>query len=227
MRYLFLILLAGLVSACGTRGSSPEISALHNVRKRPIQRQETIVIDAGHGGKDGGSLSKRDAYEEKVLTLETAHMIRNSLNQLGYKTVMTRNDDTYVPLSTRAEIANSLKADLFVSIHYNYSPNRDAKGIEVYYYKEEKNPTASRIVQSKSLCDNVLRKVIALTGADSRGVKQANFAVVRETKMPAILVEAGFLSNPGERERVCDPRYQKAIARGIAQGVDQYFEALR
>ncbi|MCC5832643.1 MAG: N-acetylmuramoyl-L-alanine amidase [Chlamydiales bacterium] len=190
-------------------------------------KMETIVIDAGHGGKDGGSISQRDSYEEKELTLETAHMIRTHLNQLGYKTVMTRTQDTYVPLSKRAEIANSLNADLFVSIHYNYSPNNEAQGIEVYYYKEEKNPASSRIVKSKALGSLVLKKVITNTGADSRGVKEANFAVIRETKMPAILVEAGFLSNPKERERVRDPKYQRLIARAIAQGIDQYLEAAR
>lgn len=227
MRIFVLILLAALVSACAPRGIPPEISALHEQKKPPARKLETIVVDAGHGGKDCGSISARDCYEEKELTLETAQMISTCLNQLGYKTVMTRSQDAFVPLSTRAEIANSLDADLFVSIHYNYSPNSEAKGVEVYYYKEEKTPPSSRIANSKTLGGIVLKKVVSQTGADSRGLKEANFAVIRETKMPAILVEAGFLSNPSERERVRDPKYQRQIARGIAQGVDQYLEASR
>jgi N-acetylmuramoyl-L-alanine amidase len=226
MRACVLILLATFVSACAPRSIPPEISVLHEKKPAAPRKLETIVIDAGHGGKDSGSISQRDSYEEKVLTLETAQMIRTCLNQLGYKTVMTRNQDIFVPLSTRAEIANSLDADLFVSIHYNYSPNGEAKGVEVYYFKEDNNPPSSRIAQSKYLGSLVLKKVISQTGADSRGLKEANFAVIRETRMPAILVEAGFLSNPSERERVRDPKYQRLIARGIAQGIDQYLEAV-
>jgi len=227
MKYIFLVLLACFVSACGNRGIPPEISALHEQKKPPPPKLETIIVDAGHGGKDGGSISKRDNYEEKELTLATAFLIRSCLNQLGYKTVMTRNQDTFVPLDTRAEIANTLDADLFVSIHYNYSPNSDAKGVEVYYYKEEKNPPSTRIVKSKTLGDNVLKKIISTTGAESRGLKQANFAVIRETRMPAILVEAGFLSNQHEREKVRDPKYQRSIAWGIANGIDRYLESHR
>lgn len=227
MRYCLLILLAGFVSACGMRSIPPEISILHEQKKVSPRKMETIVVDAGHGGKDGGSISKRDGYEEKELTLETAQMICTCLHQLGYKTVLTRSQDIYVPLSSRAEIANSLGAELFVSIHYNYSPNSEANGVEVYYYKEEKNPASNRIMKSKALGNTVLRKVIVHTGAESRGLKQANFAVIRETHMPAILVEAGFLSNPRERERVSDPKYQRSIARGIAQGIDYYLETNR
>jgi len=185
------------------------------------------VIDAGHGGHDGGAISKRNDYNEKELTLATAFSIRNCLNQLGYKTVMTRSQDTFVPLGTRAEIANALDADLFVSIHYNFCPNAEAKGIEVYYYKEDRTPSSFRILQSKSLGAMVLRKIISQTGATSRGVKQANFAVIRETRMPAILIEGGFLSNLHERERLHDPQYRRSIARGIAKGIDNYLESKR
>jgi len=228
MRSILFVLLVGLVSACGQHRMPPQILAIHEERKPhfPLQKKpETIAIDAGHGGHDGGAISRRNNYNEKELTLATAFLIRNCLNQLGYKTVMTRNKDTFVPLSTRAEIANALDADLFVSIHYNYCPNSEAKGIEVYYYKEDKTPSSSRILQSKSLGAVVLKKVISHTGAKSRGVKQANFAVIRETRMPAILIEAGFLSNPHERERLRDPHYRRCIARGIAKGIDNYLES--
>src|SRR5690625_3617205 len=157
MRALIWIFLACLLSACASRSTPPEIPILHEQKPLPLRKSETIVIDAGHGGKDCGSASQRDSYKEKELTLETALMVRTCVNQLGYKTVMTSNQDTYVPLSERAEMANSLEAHLFVSIHYNYSSNSKAKGIEVYYFKEDKANPSSRIVESKVLGKSVLK----------------------------------------------------------------------
>jgi len=230
MRYLYFLLIACTLASCGYRGIPPEITALHQLPP-PLaigrEKKETIIVDAGHGGKDAGTTSKRERYEEKSLTLETAFLISDQLKKLGYKTIMTRNTDTFVPLEARANIANSVNADLFVSIHYNFSSSQEAEGVEVYYYKEEKKPIPLRIAQSKELGAEVLKKVIVQTGAESRGVKQANFAVVRETKMPAILIEAGFLSNPKEREKLRDQKYLQALAKGIAQGVDQYLVAKR
>lgn len=188
----------------------------------PQLKREVIIVDAGHGGKDAGANSKKEGYEEKELTLQTAFLIADHLKQLGYKTIMTRKQDTYVPLDTRAEIANAVDADLFVSIHYNYSVSKDAQGIEIFYYKEGKTPLSSRVLQSKLLGQEVLKKIVKQTGAESRGVKQANFAVVRETKMPAILIEAGFLSNSSERARIHDQKYRQSLAQGIAQGIDAY-----
>jgi N-acetylmuramoyl-L-alanine amidase len=225
LSFIHLIFACFFMSGCAYRGIAPEITTPHSFQ-RPIQpavKKELIIVDAGHGGKDAGASSKRESYEEKELTLETALLIADYLKQNGYKTILTRTQDIFVPLVTRAEIANSLNADLFVSIHYNYSSSKDAKGIEVFYYKEEKKETPSfRIAQSKELGEEVLKKIVKSTGADSRGVKEANFAVVRQTKMPAILIEAGFLSNPRELEKIKDPQYKQSLAKGIANAVDQY-----
>ena len=222
MKQFLWIFLLVFVTACSRHHIPPEISSLRDTPKPVRQRTETIVIDAGHGGKDTGAMSKRDHYEEKELTLATARMIQHSLQQLGYKTVMTRQHDAYISLRGRAEIANAIEGDLFVSIHYNHAPSESAKGIEVYHYKE--SPQSKRIVASKVLAQDVLKRVVTLTGGESRGVKEANFAVIRETKMPAILVEAGFLSNARERECIHDPKYQRKIAWGIARGVDAYLD---
>lgn len=225
LKFCYFILLACILTACGQRSMPPEIAIVQEERKQApprVLKSEVIIVDAGHGGKDAGASSKREAYEEKTLTLSTATMICYHLNQLGYKTVMTRNQDVFIPLDTRAEMANNLKADLFVSIHYNYSPSEDAQGVEVYYYKETKTPTPQRITFSKQLGQEVLSRIVKQTGAHSRGVKQANFAVIRETTMPAILVEGGFLSNAKERNKLQDPHYRGNIAKGIAAGVDQY-----
>jgi N-acetylmuramoyl-L-alanine amidase len=224
MRLILSILLLCFLTACGHRGIPPEITALHQRPMPPLiqQKKEIIIVDAGHGGKDAGASSKQGKYEEKVLTLKTAFLISDYLKELGYKTILTRSHDIFVPLETRAEIANSQDADLFVSIHYNFSPSQEAEGIEVFYYKEDKKSPTQRIAQSKALGLEVLKKIVLNTGAQSRGVKQANFAVVRQTKMPAILIEAGFLSNPKEREKLRDQKYLEALAKGIAHGVDHY-----
>lgn len=223
MRVVIWFALLCLLSSCGYRGIPPEVTALHYMpRPTKHQKRELIIVDAGHGGKDAGASSEKEKYEEKELTLKTAVLISEYLKKQGYKTILTRNHDVYVPLETRAEIANSVDADLFVSIHYNYSTSKEAEGVEVYYYKEEKKPPSERITQSKAFAQEVLKKVISSTGAESRGLKQANFAVVRETKMPAILVEAGFLSNTKEREKLRDIKYIHAVAKGVASGVDNY-----
>ncbi len=226
MKKLLCFLLLLSLGACSHLEMPTDDVAMPNVPK-PTPKRELIIVDAGHGGKDAGTSNKKDRYEEKVLTLETAFLISDALKQLGYKTLLTRSNDIFLPLETRAEIANSVNADLFVSIHYNFSSSASAEGIEVYYYKENKSPNSSRITQSKELAGEVLKKVIKNTGAESRGLKTENFAVIRETKMPAILIEGGFLSNPKERERLHDPRYLQELAGGIAHGVDQYLKTHR
>lgn len=221
---IFIFSLLLLFASCArTVTTSP--TCVVEYKTPPIAKKtETIIIDAGHGGKDSGAISKRFHYEEKGLTLSTAQMVSRNLEQIGYKTVLTRHGDTFISLSRRAEIANAQKAQLFVSIHYNYSPNEEAKGVEVYYFKESQTPSSPRIAASKQLGQEILKGVVQHTGAISRGLKQANFAVIRETEMPAILIEAGFLSNPTEREKVKNLEYQKTLARGIAKGIDQYLE---
>lgn len=223
-----LLLSALFLTACGQRSQpsdSPYISKLPPAQPQPLKKQEIIMIDPGHGGKDLGTSNKKNGYEEKKLTLATALLVSNHLNKLGYRTLLTRRDDAFVSLGGRAEIANNKEADLFVSIHYNHSSSEEAHGIEVYYYKENKTPSSKRILLSKDLGQEVLKEVIVQTGAKSRGVKQANFAVIRETDMPAILIEAGFLSNGGERTKIKDPKYMQSLALGIAKGIDSYLEA--
>ncbi len=223
-RTLLFLTVALLFAACVRQtGIPPEISILHELPSKPytLTKPELIIVDAGHGGKDAGASSKKNHYEEKKLTLETAFLVVEQLKKLGYRTTLTRRDDIFVPLAARAEIANEAEGDLFVSIHYNYCPDQEVEGIEVFYYKENKKPPSQRIAQSKQLGQEVLRKIVK-AGAESRGVKEGNFAVVRETKMPAILIEAGFLSNPQELERIKDGNYLHSLSQAIAQGIDNY-----
>jgi len=215
-----LLFLTLFLTSCGIRTIPPEITAIHDDFRAPPQRGEHVIIDAGHGGHDPGCISRRENYEEKSLTLKTALLVEENLKKLGYRTTLTRTQDVFLSLNKRAEIANELDADLFVSIHYNHSFNKEAEGIEVYYYKTEKKN--ERIAKSRELANKVLNSVCERSLAKSRGVKEANFAVIRETKMPAILIEAGFLSNVQEKQKLHDPAYLRQLSWAIAKGVDKY-----
>lgn len=189
-----------------------------------IPKEDTrllIVIDPGHGGKDDGTQSVNlPKLQEKNLTLSTAKMVNNYLRGYGFKTLMTREEDKFIPLSERAAMANEKGAHLFVSVHYNAAENKAANGIEVFYYNSDKDE--KRTKDSKSLADAVLAQVIQETGALSRGVKKKNLAVVRETTMPAILVEGGFMTNEDEMNNIRNASYMKKIAWGIVQGIKNY-----
>lgn len=183
---------------------------------------QTVVIDAGHGGNDQGTRSKMPFCEEKRLCLFTARLVRQYLDQLGYRVIMTRDSDTFIPLARRVEIAQQASSSIFVSIHFNSSRNATAQGIEIFFCdsKEQKQKTNA----SRRLAEAILPRVIRRTSANSRGVKRANFYVIRETKMPAVLIEGGFISNPLELSQLKSREYQEKIARGIADGIDAYFK---
>ena len=173
----FLLLL--LLTACA-RKIPDEVSLINGkdfIPKIP-QRDELIVVDAGHGGHDTGSMSKAHDYMEKHLALDTAILVRQYLQEMGYKTQMTRSNDSYVTLSDRAKLANELEADLFVSVHYNHCPSHEPHGIEVFTYKEH----SPRTLESRRVAEQVSSHVVKYTGMHSRGVKQGNLAVVRETR---------------------------------------------
>lgn len=182
-----------------------------------------IVIDPGHGGKDIGTHSlKPIKYKEKTLNLTTARALNEYLRKMGYQTLMTRSDDRFISLVKRAEFANAKQPKLFVSVHYNSAPNPDAEGVEIFFYDSEK--AKERSIASKKLGESIMNQIVINTEAKSRGVKHGNLAVVRETNMPAILVEGGFLTNKEELKRILNTSYQKRIAWGIAQGIQDYLE---
>lgn len=180
-----------------------------------------VVIDAGHGGKDDGCSDQVEDVDEKALTLKAAAEVECFLRQRGYRVFMTRQQDTFISLDERVAFANDVAADLFVSIHFNAAENRKAKGIEVFYHEGD----PFRAEASKKLAQDVLDQVVAATGRKSRGVKTANFRVIRNTRMPAILVEGGFLTNPEESLLCQNEDYIKALAYGIAYGIDNYIKS--
>ncbi len=178
-----------------------------------------IVLDAGHGGIDEGA--KVQSVIEKKITLTTTLLAKQHLEQLGYRVILTRSRDAFISLQKRVKIANQAKAALFVSIHYNSAPSRAAKGIEVYYFESSKT---TRTRSSRCLANHVLHQVIDQTEAASRGVRNGNFHVLRETSIPAVLVEGGFMTNYEERFLLKDRNYLNKIAKGVAQGVDQFLK---
>ncbi len=171
---------------------------------------ETVVIDAGHGGRDkGGSWGK---VYEKHLALDTAFRLERYLKKKGYRVVMTRTVDEYLTLGQRAAIANRYKNAIFVSVHINKASRTGAAGIETFYYGA-KGKALGQFVQS-----NMISKV----GATDRGNKKASYYVLRKSYNPAILAEIGFVSNSGERQRMKKGFYRDALAKAIADGIIAY-----
>jgi N-acetylmuramoyl-L-alanine amidase len=170
----------------------------------------TVVIDAGHGGHDNGGQWGR--VYEKHLALDTAYRLEGKLKSLGYQTVMTRRSDYFISLPQRVSLGNRYKNAIFVSIHYNYTWKQDVSGLETFYSSE----------QSRSLAYHVQNSLIKRTRTVDRKVKYARFYVIRNSVLPAILVEGGFVSNAAERNRMKSAWFRDAIAQGITDGIQRY-----
>ncbi len=168
----------------------------------------TVVIDAGHGGHDSGTRS-RWGGNEKDATLAVATRLQPKLAAAGFQTVLTRSTDQFIELNERARISNRQTNAVFVSIHFNEAPKRAVHGTELYYT----SPV------SLGLAQHILGKVSVLPGACARGLKTANFRVLRLNEYPAVLVECGYLSNPAEAKRCAASAYQDCLAEAIAAGV--------
>jgi N-acetylmuramoyl-L-alanine amidase len=149
----------------------------------------TVVIDAGHGGHDRGGIPGQ-RIAEKDMTLDVAQRLRSVLSASGYRVVMTRDSDVFVPLPTRVAIANSYRNAIFVCIHFNATQRRGAGGIETYFYSRDSLPLASAIHSY----------VVGGAPSSNRGVRRRGFYVLRKTNIPAVLVECGFLTNPTEAQ---------------------------
>jgi N-acetylmuramoyl-L-alanine amidase len=167
-----------------------------------------VVIDAGHGGFDRGGIPGQ-RVAEKTMTLDVAMRLRQVLQASGYRVVMTRDSDVFVPLPTRVAIANTYHDAVFVCIHFNAAPRGGANGIETYFYSRESLPLASAIHYYVS------------RGAPSpnRGLRRRGYYVLRKTGIPAVLVECGFLTNPTESQYAQTVSYRQQLAEEIARGI--------
>ncbi len=179
-----------------------------------------VVIDAGHGGRAPGAVSPNLRLQEKDLTLDTAQRLEKLLKESGFDTYMTRESDVDVGLSDRANAANVRNAAVFVSIHYNAHPNDPGiKGVQVLYYGND--PTRD----NKRFAQIMMEEMCAELGAPDRGVvNRPNLVVIRDTKMPAVLVEVGFLTNPEEELLASTASYRQKAAQAIFNGIKRYFD---
>ncbi len=175
----------------------------------------TVVIDPGHGAHDKGGAA--GLVYEKHLSLDVARRLDVYLRSKGVSTVMTRTRDKYVSLPSRCYIANRRRSSVFVSIHFNEASRAGAKGIETFYAG----------TSGRYLGDRVHRRLISQTRAEDRSLKWKGYYVLRNTKVPAILVECGFLSNSWERKRCLSPWYRQLVAQCIGDGIIKYIEDRR
>lgn len=181
---------------------------------RKVRSGLKVVLDAGHGGYDAGAI--HSGIQEKDVTLAISKLLEASLASSQIKIVQTRKDDRFVSLEERVNITRNAKPDLFVSIHCNAMQSTDSiKGIESYYFTP----------QSIDLANTLHKKLVSKTKAPNRYVRKARFVVIRETAIPSVLMEVGFLSNPTEREKLTSSEYQKVVAKALAAGITDYLAA--
>jgi N-acetylmuramoyl-L-alanine amidase len=218
---------------------------------------KTIVLDPGHGGKDGGATGRRYRTREKEMALKLALKVKNILEDNGIRIIMTRSDDRFIPLEKRSDVANRSGADLFVSIHINASRSRSLGGFECYFLSNatDDNARALEALENSSLklgesataersnqldktlwdmsltenrmesselaghiCDSVGRNV----AMSNRGIRTARFYVLKYTNIPAVLVEAGYISNRYEETKIRDPKFLDSMAGAVANGILEY-----
>ena len=173
-----------------------------------------IVLDPGHGGKDNGTKSI-DGTPEKSLNLPTVEVVKQKLEAAGAEVILTRTNDTFIPLEQRANVSNQNHADAFISFHYNWSNNPSVNGITDFYYQKSSNLLATAI----------LNQVAKETKLTNLGTRFNNLGVLRNNKQPATLIELGFLSNQQDDSIVESPHFRNNVAQGIYLGLLDYFES--
>lgn len=180
---------------------------LFGVLAGAVAARPVVVLDPGHGGFDGGAYW--GGVKEKRLTLSIAQRVETVLRARGIRTAMTRRSDRFVPLQSRAAVANGYRSAVLVSIHCNADPRRRARGIETFY-------TGSA---GYRLARSIHTRLDSRTSTPNRGIKRRGLMVLTKTRGAAALVECGFLTSPAERRLLTTASYQKRIAQAIADGI--------
>ncbi len=203
-----------------------------------VQVVPAIVIDAGHGGVDGGTVA--NGHVERDLTLPIARKLAATLEARGHAVRMTRTLDVDMSLESRSAFANNGDTKVFVSVHVNAGP-ASVHGIETFYSSPKALAAAAagrasfyvkpgahfEDSRGEELAGRIQEAVCAATEAKNRGAKnRSTLSVTRHTHAPAVLVECGFLSNAAEAKRLVDPDYQEKLAGGIADGIESYLAAV-
>ncbi len=198
----------------------PSAPAQPGLPADPLRRKgRAIMLDAGHGGSDPGAPGVVKNAWEAPTNLKIAGLVGNELERLGYAVLQTRTDDRFVSLGERADYANNVLPYLFVSIHCNSIEQPDFQGLMTFHHPNSRSgPRLAELIQAEAL---------SATGAVDKGVRSANFFVLRETVMPSALVECGFMTNAEECKKLVDPAYQAKLAQGIARGIDRYVQETR
>lgn len=178
-----------------------------------------VVIDPGHGGKDMGATGTSGLYE-KDFTLSLSKKVKEILEkEEKIKVYMTREDDNFISTvdKYRPKFANELDADLYISIHGNTFEDSNVSGAESFYYHKE----------SKTFAEIMHENVVSSTGFNDRGVKKGDLFVVRDTDMPSVLLEIGYLTNPQEEQKMLNNEFQYSVAESICDGVKAYLKLKR
>ena len=206
---------------------SPAITKLVSLKfkyKAKETDQLTVLIDPGHGGKDPGATAIDKKTYEKDLNLDVALRLNRILKGIGFNTEMTRRDDSYVDLASRSGLANNSYVDFFMCIHFNAFMS-SAKGIETLYYPNE--VTEEYPFDNKIMANIFHNEIIDALKRPSRGITpRPGLHVLNKTKMPAILAELGFLTNPEEFEEIKKEEYREMAARALAASIVRYYQEI-
>ena len=203
--WVSILLLAGLFVVDALTGADAE-------------RKVRVIIDPGHGGQDSGSTY--DGVEEKNLNLKIAQYLAEELEKRGVSYKLTREDDTFVSLSDRANIANQYDGDVFISIHHNAIKNAaSANGTETLYFPSKDKML---LLSGEELAQIVQNQLVSQLGTRDRGtVARSNLAVIRKTNMAACIAEIGYLSNSNERGQMVSESFQRAAAKALADAIQE------
>ena len=192
------------------------IASLAALTTSAFGQSRTIIIDPGHGGFDRGGVPGQ-RISEKDKCLDVGLRLRSIRMASGYRVIMTRDSDVFIPLPTRVAIANAHPGATFVSIHFNCASRAGANGIETYYYRSD----------SANLAQSIHRNVVSGAPTENRGIRRRGFYVLRKTAIPSVLVECGFLTNPTEGSLALTASYRQTLASQIARGIQRQPAASR
>ena len=192
-----------------------------------------ILIDPGHGGFDGGAISKNGTVE-KDINLAICLKLRKHLKECGFQVIMTREIDKDLSsinhkaghrkqedLNNRCKLKEDSNCDLFISIHQNMFPERDCKGAQIWYSKTEASKLLAEILKDK------LKEKVDSSNNRVAKVSKEGYKILRCDSVPSVLVECGFLSNPGDEQKLKDDAYQESLAMALAEGVKEFYQSIK